>query len=159
MEWEQVSLFLRPGLVLTFQKRHDDCLDPLRQRIREAGKVIRRSQSDYLACMVVDALVDGYFPLLERHGDELERLEAEILADPQWPEQAARARDALGAACGRPYSVTIDFRSLARSSTSRRPRRERSSMLNPCTQNEAVTVPYSIAARRESGATLPRSAR
>lgn len=83
MEWEQVSLFLRPGLVLTFQKRHDDCLDPLRQRIREAGKVIRRSGSDYLACMVVDAIVDGYFPVLERDGDELERLEAEILAGPR----------------------------------------------------------------------------
>ena len=78
LTWEQVSLFLGPGWVLTVQETYEDCLEPLRQRIRDARKRIRRSNSDYLACMVLDAVVDGYFPVLEVFGDRLESLEDQV---------------------------------------------------------------------------------
>ncbi len=82
LEWEQVSLFLAPRYVLTFQETYGDCLDPLRERLRKGRKQVRTTGSDYLACMVVDTIVDGYFPVLERHGDDLERLERAILRAP-----------------------------------------------------------------------------
>ena len=81
--WEQVSLFLSESFVLTFQERPSDCLDPLRRRLREGKKTLRSSGADYLACMVVDSIVDGYFPVLEDFGELLEELENDVLINPQ----------------------------------------------------------------------------
>jgi len=79
--WEQVSLFLGENYVVSFQETHRDCLDPIRNRLRTGRKRIRSSGSDYLFAMIVDAMVDGYFPVLENFADKLERFENEILAD------------------------------------------------------------------------------
>lgn len=80
--YEQLSLFLCGQTVLTFQERPGDCLDPLRQRIRAGTKRLRANGGGYLAVMVMDAIVDGYFPVLEAFGEELELLEQAVLADP-----------------------------------------------------------------------------
>lgn len=80
--WEQVSLFLGEDYVLTFQERPGDCLDPLRERIRQGRRPIRTQGADYLACMVIDAIVDGYFPILEHGGGRLEEFEEQILVHP-----------------------------------------------------------------------------
>jgi len=79
LEREQVSIVLGKTFVATFQETHVDCLEPLRARIRAGRKLIRSSGPDYLASMVIDAIVDGYFPVLEHYGDELEGFEVEIL--------------------------------------------------------------------------------
>lgn len=80
--FEQVSLFLVDGLVLTFQERPGDCLDPLRARIRGNGRRLRDGDASYLAAMVLDAVVDGYFPVLEGFGEHLEELEAAVVDRP-----------------------------------------------------------------------------
>jgi magnesium transporter len=82
VEWEQFSLFLTDSLVITFQETYGDCLDSLRDRLRNGRKFLRGSGADYLACMVIDAIVDGYFPLLEEYGEQLEDIEDEVLANP-----------------------------------------------------------------------------
>lgn len=79
--WEQVSLYVGDTYVLTFQESYDDCLGSLRDRLRGGRKQIRSSGSDYLACAVIDAIVDGYFPVLEHYGDLLERFEDRILEE------------------------------------------------------------------------------
>ncbi len=76
---EQVSLFLTGDRVLTFQEHHADTLLPLRERLRAARRRIRNGTSDYLACMVIDAIVDAYFPVVEHYGDRLEDLEERVL--------------------------------------------------------------------------------
>lgn len=81
--WEQVSLFLGKTWVLTVQEFPRDCLDPLRKRLREASRSIRSEGADYLACMVLDAIVDGYFPHLERLGELLEDLETRLVSRPE----------------------------------------------------------------------------
>lgn len=81
-ETEQVSLFLGEGFVLTFQERVGDCLDPVRDRIRKGGGRIRQAGADYLAYSLIDAIVDGYFPVLEQYGEQLEAVEEEILDRP-----------------------------------------------------------------------------
>lgn len=82
VEWEQFSLFLRPELVITFQETYGDCLDTLRERLRNGRRYLRSNGADYLACMLIDATVDGYFPLLEEYGERLEEIEDEVLASP-----------------------------------------------------------------------------
>jgi magnesium transporter len=80
---EQVSMFVGDDFVLTFQERPGDCFDPVRDRLRRQKGMIRRLGADYLAYTLIDAAIDGYFPVLERIGDEIERLEDEIISNPQ----------------------------------------------------------------------------
>ena len=79
---EQVSIFIFADTVLTFQERPGDCLEPVRERLRAGRGTIRKHPADYLAYAIIDALIDGYFPVLEGVGDTLEDLETEILLEP-----------------------------------------------------------------------------
>ena len=82
LETEQVSLFLGRDFVLTFQEHAGDCLEPVRERIRKGMGRIRRAGADYLAYALLDAVVDGYFPVLEQYGEHLEALEEQVIARP-----------------------------------------------------------------------------
>lgn len=79
---EQVSIFLGKRYVLTLQERHGDVFDPVRARIRQSEGTIRRHGTDYLAYAIIDAVLDGYYPVIEMLGDRLHDLEEEILERP-----------------------------------------------------------------------------
>ena len=79
---EQVSLFLGRGYVLTVQERAGDVFESVRERIRKGRLRIRSSEPDYLAYALLDAIVDSYFPVLDRVADELEQLEEAVLDSP-----------------------------------------------------------------------------
>ncbi len=79
---EQVGLVLGPGWVATFQERPGDVFDPIRARLREAGTRIRHGGADYLLYSLVDAVVDGYFPVVESLGGLIDDLEEEVLEQP-----------------------------------------------------------------------------
>jgi magnesium transporter len=79
---EQLSLFLGKNYVLTFQERHGDCFEPVRDRIRKGGNKIRNTGPDYLAYAVLDAFIDNFFPFLEHLGERLETLEDEVILRP-----------------------------------------------------------------------------
>lgn len=80
--WEQVSLFIARQFVISFQEKPGDCFDPVRQRLRSGRKLIRGNTGDYLGAMLLDATVDGYFPVLEEFGERLEDLETRVLRHP-----------------------------------------------------------------------------
>ena len=83
LQSEQVSLFLGPEFVITFQEEPDwDCLDPLRERIRKPATRVRESGTDHLAYAILDAVIDHYFPVLESFGERLEALEDRVVAAP-----------------------------------------------------------------------------
>jgi magnesium transporter len=79
---EQVSIFVGKNYVLTFQERYGDVLNPVRARIRRGGGVIRKLKADYLAYVVLDTVIDAYYPIMERIGDFLETLEDEVVQNP-----------------------------------------------------------------------------
>jgi len=80
---EQVSIFVGKHLVITIQEAvGGDVFDPVRERLRGGRGFIRKSNSDYLAYALLDAIIDHYFPVLERLGDSIEQLENEVLARP-----------------------------------------------------------------------------
>lgn len=79
---EQVSLVVGKEFVLTFQERHGDVLDPVRERIRAGKGRIRRMGPDYLAYAIMDAIVDHYFVVLEEAGEWIEELETGLVTDP-----------------------------------------------------------------------------
>lgn len=79
LQSEQFSLFLGQNYIVSFQEIPGDCLDPVRERIRQNRGKIRRSGPDYLFYCLIDAVIDSYFPLLERYGDVMDELEDEII--------------------------------------------------------------------------------
>jgi len=79
---EQVSLVIGPNYVLSFQEREGDVFDPVRDRIRRSKGRIRKKGADYLAYALLDAIVDGYFLILERIGDRIEELEENLISRP-----------------------------------------------------------------------------
>lgn len=85
---EQVGIFLGDDFVLTFQERSGDTFEPVRARIRDGRPNLRGGGPEYLAYALIDSIVDGYFPVLDRYGDRLESLEERVLEEPS-PELMA----------------------------------------------------------------------
>jgi magnesium transporter len=82
-ETEQISFVLGKNYLLTFQEEElEDCFDPVRDRIRTHQGRVRESGADYLAYLLLDVLIDGYFPVLEDYGERIEELEDKILQAP-----------------------------------------------------------------------------
>jgi magnesium transporter len=83
LDTEQLSLFLGRNYVVTLQHgRPGDPFNMVRDRIRNAGGQMRELGADYLAYALLDAVIDGYFPVLETIGERLEGMEDEILTHP-----------------------------------------------------------------------------
>ncbi len=77
---EQVSLILGENYLITVQEdAHYDCLQPVRDRIRNNQGRIRKYGADYLAYSILDAIIDGFFPVIDYYSDQLEELEDEVL--------------------------------------------------------------------------------
>jgi magnesium transporter len=80
---EQVSLVLGKNYLLTVQEEPErDCFTPIRDRIKRDRGIIRQQGADYLAYTLWDAIIDGYFPVLEVYGEKIEQLEDEALERP-----------------------------------------------------------------------------
>ncbi len=79
---EQVSIILRENAVLSFQETPGDVFDPVRARIRSGKGRIRGLGPDYLAYALLDAVVDNYYVVLEKLGEQIEAIEDELLREP-----------------------------------------------------------------------------
>lgn len=80
---EQVSFVLGKHYLLTVQEEPKrDCFGPVRDRIRNNKGFVRKSGPDYLTYALLDAVVDGFFPVLEDYGERIEALEDEVLVNP-----------------------------------------------------------------------------
>ena len=77
-ELEQVSLLIGPNWVISVQEGVEDVFDPIRERIRAAA-LIRTMRADFLAYALIDTLIDGYYPVVERLTDALDALEEEAV--------------------------------------------------------------------------------
>jgi magnesium transporter len=78
-ETEQFAMFVGTDFVLTFQERPGDCFGMVRHRLRDAKGQMQRRGADYLAYALLDAVVDAYFPVLERVDTRLEAIELRVL--------------------------------------------------------------------------------
>lgn len=73
---EQFSLLLGKNFLVTFQERPGDCFDIIRAGIRQERSAARQDvHPDYLAYRLIDASIDAYFPIIEKIGDHLDRLD------------------------------------------------------------------------------------
>lgn len=82
LDIEQVSFFVGEKFVLTIQERTGDVFDPVRKRLHKLEKRKRFLKNDYLAYTLIDAVIDGYFPVLEHYTDRLNDLEDIVVGNP-----------------------------------------------------------------------------
>ena len=81
---EQISFFLKTGLIVTFQERMGDSWDPIRERIRLGRANLRNNGVDFLAYALLDAVIDSYFPIVDGIGDQLDQYDEQLAqSDPQ----------------------------------------------------------------------------
>jgi magnesium transporter len=80
---EQVSLILGKNFVISFQEREGDIFNHVRERIRKGKGRIRKMKADYLAYSLLDAVVDNYFFILEKSGEQIEELEDKVISQPK----------------------------------------------------------------------------
>lgn len=72
---EQVSMFVKAGVLVSFQELAEDVWNPIRERLRHESSKVRQCDASYLAYALLDATVDQCFPILEHYGEKLEQLE------------------------------------------------------------------------------------
>nr|MBS0022218.1 magnesium/cobalt transporter CorA [Gammaproteobacteria bacterium] len=84
---EQVSIVLGRDFVLSFEENEPSLFEPVRQQLLNKHGRIRELGADYLAYRLVDAVVDGYFGVLERFGEHIETLQDRIMRRPSGRSQ------------------------------------------------------------------------
>lgn len=83
IEREHVSLVCGSGFVVSFQEdTRGDAFEMVRQRILKNVGRIRQSGSDYLLMALMRGVVDDYFEIMERMGEQIEALQDEAMSDP-----------------------------------------------------------------------------
>lgn len=79
---EQVSIILGSNFVISYQEVIEDTFDPVRDRLRSSKGRIRKQGPDYLAYALLDSIVDNYFVMLEKIGENIDALDDELLDKP-----------------------------------------------------------------------------
>jgi magnesium transporter len=75
IENEQVSFILFPKLLISFQENYSDNIRPVINRLNGGKGNIRSAGSSYLLYALTDLILDNYFTLIYKLGDELETIE------------------------------------------------------------------------------------
>ena len=80
VEQEQISIVLGKNFVLSFQEDASrDVFNSLREKLKLPNSRIRQGKPDYLCYTMLDLIVDHYFIVMEKLGDQIETLEEEVV--------------------------------------------------------------------------------
>jgi magnesium transporter len=79
---EQTGIVVGRRFVLSIEEGAEDPFEPVREKLRKYRGRIRKMGTDYLAYRLLDAIVDGYFEVLEALGERIEALEERVISNP-----------------------------------------------------------------------------
>jgi len=80
VETEQISIVLGDNFVLSFQEDASrDVFDPLRNKLKIAKSQVRQRGADYLLYAMLDMIVDNYYLVMEKLGEQIETVEEEVV--------------------------------------------------------------------------------
>lgn len=82
IDYEQISILVFKNFIFTFKEKPTLLFDPIKLRIQNSKGRIRHFGSDYLAYVVLDTVVDGYFTLQDSLDELMETIEDELLMSP-----------------------------------------------------------------------------
>ena len=78
----QVSFFLGRDTLVTFQDSSQDIFDSVRRRVESKGSRLRSNDVSFLFYVLLDGIVDEFYPLLEDYAGRIERIEHNVLTAP-----------------------------------------------------------------------------
>lgn len=81
LQRDQISLVLGNKYVLSFQEEEGDYFGVIRDRLRTAKGKIRKKDADYLVYVLIDAIVDSYYVILDHYANELDNIENDIFVN------------------------------------------------------------------------------
>ncbi|MEL7610216.1 MAG: magnesium/cobalt transporter CorA [Bacillota bacterium] len=76
---EHEDFILGENYVLSFGEERGDVFDGIRSRIRSSGTQVRKFGADYLMYSLLEAIVDGYFDVLEAINEKIDALEEAVM--------------------------------------------------------------------------------
>lgn len=80
VEQEQISIVVGKNFILSFQEdANRDVFNFLREKLKIHNSRIRQSGPDYLCYAMLDLIVDHYFIVMEKLGDQIEIVEEEVV--------------------------------------------------------------------------------
>ncbi len=80
---EQISIIFGKNFLISFHEGSGKLFDAVSNRLQNNKARIRKSGTDYLAYSLIDTVVDNYFNILEKIGEEIENVEDELITNPQ----------------------------------------------------------------------------
>lgn len=92
LETRQLSLVVGGNYLLTFHRKRIKPLEKLSGRVRQNPDKYFGKGIDYLAYQILDRIIETHFPVLDRIDEEIDRIEEEVLNDPD-EELLARISD------------------------------------------------------------------
>lgn len=82
LQVEQISLIYGQNFILCFQEHKGDVFQSIRERIKNKQTRLRKAGADYLLYRILDVVVDYYFLVLEKIGDQIEILDEKVINNP-----------------------------------------------------------------------------
>lgn len=80
VEHEQISIVMGKDYVISFQEdAHRDVFNPLRDRLKMPTSKLRQRGADYLCYTMLDLIVDNYFIVMEKLGEQIEAAEEDVV--------------------------------------------------------------------------------
>jgi len=75
----QIGLYLHGAVLVTFRERHHDLFGPVLARLNRSGSRMRSSRPDYLACALIDMMIDANYPVIESLADRVDEAEDQVI--------------------------------------------------------------------------------
>lgn len=82
-EIEQISFILTQHTVISLQEKPADIFESIRERLRHKMGLVRMRTADYLLFLLLDAVIDEYFVLLDNFDSAIEDLQEEVVSNPE----------------------------------------------------------------------------
>jgi len=80
VEQEQISIVLGKNFVISFQEDASrDVFNSLREKLKLGTSRLRQGTADYLCYTMLDLIVDHYFLVMDKLGEQIEDLEEEVI--------------------------------------------------------------------------------
>lgn len=80
VEQEQISIILGKNFVLSFQDDAiKDVFNPVRDKLKLQNSKLRQSGPEFLFYSMIDLIVDNYFMVMEKLGENIEEVEEQII--------------------------------------------------------------------------------
>ncbi len=81
-QFDHISFVLGKNYLLSFQEYKGDPFDPIRERIASGKGKVRSRDVGYLFILLLDAIVDQYFVMLEKINSAISQIEIELFESP-----------------------------------------------------------------------------